>query len=710
MTARGLPPVPFLRERLLSVGMLAALAPIPLFFTYALEIGLLALYLLALGLLLYRVRRGAVPQFSNTVLNLAGLAYLPVYVFDARVYSHSLLRATLHLLLFTTVFKLAAIRRERDLSVALVLCGFLFVASVSTSFHVSILLFVAAFAALAWPVLVRWSIFRDLAAAPEEWQRDPRARELPGRASLTASVGAALLLAVPFFLTLPRLRAPYVRGMVAGQEVTTGISETADPDLHGVLKRSDRVIARITAAEPLGEADASLLRLRAAAFSRWDGRVWRNPGGRRRFQPAGGGILVPLTGRRMAPVDEKRALEIDLLPLGSRYVPFPVDGSALRLPENLFRSFALAQVERDEERNVQLLWEPDRTLRYVAYYGDGSAPDLAPGSLAESSARSGSAVLARLAGERTRGLDPARDPAAAAEAVAGWLRTGFTYSLEAPPSGPGAVETFLLERQRGHCQTFATAMALLLREIGIPTRFVSGFAGGEIGPFGRYVVVRGEHAHAWVEAWCGEKGWLAFDPTPAAGVPGVTRVPLFSRLRQLSEGAEFLYDRYILGFSQGDQVELIRTLREAVATAADATRDTAARLHAALKGLTAPARRLPALAAVGLLGAAAFVGWRFLRRSRGPGRLRGLPPAATAYRKLQRILRRRGGRILASASPEETLAETKRLAPGALPAAREIVRAYVAESFAAGGEAAVPAEALRERIQSLRAALRRTAA
>ena len=704
MTARGLPPVPFLRERLLSVGMLAALAPIPLFFTYALEIGLLALYLLALGLLLYRVRRGAVPQFSNTVLNLAGLAYLPVYVFDARVYSHSLLRATLHLLLFTTVFKLAAIRRERDLSVALVLCGFLFVASVSTSFHVSILLFVAAFAALAWPVLVRWSIFRDLAAAPEEWQRDPRARELPGRASLTASVGAALLLAVPFFLTLPRLRAPYVRGMVAGQEVTTGISETADPDLHGVLKRSDRVIARITAAEPLGEADASLLRLRAAAFSRWDGRVWRNPGGRRRFQPAGGGILVPLTGRRMAPVDEKRALEIDLLPLGSRYVPFPVDGSALRLPENLFRSFALAQVERDEERNVQLLWEPDRTLRYVAYYGDGSAPDLAPGSLAESSARSGSAVLARLAGERTRGLDPARDPAAAAEAVAGWLRTGFTYSLEAPPSGPGAVETFLLERQRGHCQTFATAMALLLREIGIPTRFVSGFAGGEIGPFGRYVVVRGEHAHAWVEAWCGPGyGWIAFDPTPAAGRPGLTRVSLLRSATQLFENLEFLYGRYVLGFAEADQASIVRLFRDGVEGAGERLQSAVNKLKGLAAGGT-PGRVGLGLLAAAVVAAAAALLRRFAGLS-GGFRTRGLPAASATYRRLQRSLRRRGAELTPASVPAETLASAERLGVRAGRISREIVRAYVAESFGGRETTRAEAERLAGLLRELRAAL-----
>jgi len=697
-------PVPFLKERLLAVGSLAALAPVPLFFTYALEVGLLAAYLLALGFVLYRARRGPILRLPNLVLNLAGLLYLPVYVFDVRYGSRSLLRATLHLLLFTMVFKLTSLRRERDLSMALVLCAFLFVASVSTSFHVSILLFVALFGAAAWPVLVRWSIFRDLAAAPEEWERDPRAKELPGRGSLVASVAAALLLAAPFFVVLPRLRAPYVRGLAAGQEITTGISDTVEPDLFGTLKRSDRVLARITAAGPLTERDAGLLRLRTIAYSEWDGRVWRSPEGRGRLQAAGAGALVPLGGRRAPVADETRALAIDLLPLDSRFVPFPVRGTALRFPEGTFRGWAWAQVERDGARNVKLHFRPDRTLRYEAFYGDEIERDLVRGTPLSALAVPGSAALLRIARERTSGVDAARDPEAAAAALESWLRSDFTYALESLPAGPNAVEAFLVERKRGHCQSFATAMALLLRELGVPTRFVAGFAGGEIGPFGRYLLVRGEHAHAWVEAWCGEKGWVAFDPTPAAGVPGVTRVPLLSRLRQLTDGVEFLYDRYLLGFSQGDQVELIRGLREAAGAAAESARAAIERLRAAVRGgATAPGRVV--LAILGLAVVLAGLGLAF-RRGPALGSSGRLPPAAAAYRTVQRILRRRGAPLTASAAPAETLAAVRRLWPEAHAAARDLVQAYVRESFTAEPPDSAEATAARDRLRAFRAAIR----
>ena len=148
-TAKGALPLPFLRERVLAVGSLALLAPVPLFFANALELAVLVVYAGALGLLLLRARRGAVLRLPNAVLNLAGLAYLPVVWADVRFGSQTLLKTMLHLLLFTTVFKLAAIRKERDLSLALVLSGMLFVASVSTSFHVAILAYVVLMALVA---------------------------------------------------------------------------------------------------------------------------------------------------------------------------------------------------------------------------------------------------------------------------------------------------------------------------------------------------------------------------------------------------------------------------------------------------------------------------------------------------------------------------------------------------------------------------------
>ena len=696
--AAGEEPIPFLRERLLALGSLALLAPVPLFFSNALELAVLLVYLGVLAVFLLRVRGGRIPRLPNRALNLAGLLYLPVIVVDVRFGSQTLLKTMLHLLLFTTLFKLAAIRKERDLSLALVLSGLLFVASVSTSFHYAILLYVLLVATVGWAVLVKWALWRDLAAAPEEWRRDRAARELPGRGPLFTSVLSTVLISVPLFLFLPRLKTPYVKGAEAGREITTGFSENVDPDLFGTLKENERVLLRITSEEPFGEGAATVLRLRTLALSRWEGGVWKKPLERGvAVVPAGNGLLVPLASRGRAAA-RSTVMTIDLTPIQTRTLPFPLPGSALRLSEGSFRNPNLAYVERDAARNVRLPFEPDRTIQYTVLYGVRPLPDLEPGDAVEAGRAAGSGSLRAFALETLAGIDPAADPEAAARAIEAALQS-WDYELDLKPHGPNAVEDFVANRRRGHCQTFATAMALLLREVGVPTRFVTGFLGGEIGAFGRYVLVRGQNVHAWVEAWCGpSKGWVTFDPTPSAGQPRLERVPVSQRLRQVTDGLEFFYDRFILAFGQGDQVDLLRRIREAAGGAIEVLRRVGR------------AKGLPLIPAAGVAGALLVLAVFVLvgRRLRGARwGTHGLAPASAAYRRLQKALHRAGAPLTPASVPGETLSAAAALGPRAARPAEAIVRAYVRESF--GGLTAADGEKvrLRELLDEFRGAVKR---
>jgi hypothetical protein len=198
---------------------------------------------------------------------------------------------------------------------------------------------------------------------------------------------------------------------------------------------------------------------------------------------------------------------------------------------------------------------------------------------------------------------------------------------------------------------------------------------------------------------------MPFDPTPAAGVPGVTRLPLLSRLRQLTDGLEFLYDRYILGFAQGDQIEMIRAVRDAAGTLVESARQAVERLRGAWGAAVGAAGRAAATAIVVAIAAALLL-VLFLSRRGVLGRSRPLAPAAATYRKLQRILRRKGARLTAAAAPKETLEAAIRFGPRAGNVAAEIVRAYARESF--GGSPLGQREAARlvERLRFFRDSLR----
>jgi protein-glutamine gamma-glutamyltransferase len=103
-------------------------------------------------------------------------------------------------------------------------------------------------------------------------------------------------------------------------------------------------------------------------------------------------------------------------------------------------------------------------------------------------------------------------------AVDGYLASGFGYSERPTPPARGRapLDAFLVDTRDGYCQHFAGAMALLLRMGGIPARVATGFSPGGFSDRRDAWIVRDTDAHAWVEAWFDELGWVTFDPTPDA--------------------------------------------------------------------------------------------------------------------------------------------------------------------------------------------------
>ncbi|HLX61831.1 MAG TPA: transglutaminase family protein [Planctomycetota bacterium] len=125
------------------------------------------------------------------------------------------------------------------------------------------------------------------------------------------------------------------------------------------------------------------------------------------------------------------------------------------------------------------------------------------------------------------------------EAVRKFLYTNNEYSLEIDP-GPGdPVVNFLVQKMKGHCQFFASSSVLLLRGMNVPARYVSGYFVHER-PEDDVSIVRQRDAHAWAEVWLDDQGWVTFDATPPAGMPGQSgSVSRWERLwEKLGDAAE----------------------------------------------------------------------------------------------------------------------------------------------------------------------------
>ncbi len=103
-----------------------------------------------------------------------------------------------------------------------------------------------------------------------------------------------------------------------------------------------------------------------------------------------------------------------------------------------------------------------------------------------------------------------------AEAIETYLRNTYKYStvVKSAPPGRDPVDYFLFDLKADFCEYFASSMAVLLREVGVPSRVVEGFTAGELDPSNRYAV-KELNAHAWVEAYFPAYGWIEFEPTPS---------------------------------------------------------------------------------------------------------------------------------------------------------------------------------------------------
>ncbi|HTS51213.1 MAG TPA: transglutaminase domain-containing protein, partial [Bryobacteraceae bacterium] len=134
-------------------------------------------------------------------------------------------------------------------------------------------------------------------------------------------------------------------------------------------------------------------------------------------------------------------------------------------------------------------------------------------------------------------------------------------TLELPPVEPqDPLSFFLFHRKKGHCEYFASAMAIMLRTLGIPTRMVTGFQSGIYNPISGSQLIRTSDAHSWVEAWLPQRGWTTFDPTPPDTNP--PQLSWLTRLSFYTDAAEVFWNDWVLNYNLDRQRQLARGMGE----------------------------------------------------------------------------------------------------------------------------------------------------
>ncbi|RME73701.1 MAG: transglutaminase domain-containing protein, partial [Planctomycetota bacterium] len=330
---------------------------------------------------------------------------------------------------------------------------------------------------------------------------------------LALSLVLSLLLTSFLFLFIPRSDAMNIRGRKGGTSFLSGFSEKVDLDDLGYILENPNVVMRIKMKSPFPPGFIPLLK--GTTFEIYNSKKWYQT---RQFY-------------RLA--KKKGSFTLATFPKKSRTFEYEI----YQLPMNssiLFTLYNISSLSINDPRFQLLFYSPQQWIKApreiripITYRCISYIPELwlNKAFLQKSTSSSRNTLTfpfpKELSKERFRrfaiekiGLSSDLCPYEKAKKIEEYLKKNFEYTLDlssSPQKDP--VEDFLFYRKKGHCELFASSMVFLLRSLDLPARLVNGFRLVEWNDLGHYYIVRQKHAHAWVEMYLDQIGWIPFDPT-----------------------------------------------------------------------------------------------------------------------------------------------------------------------------------------------------
>jgi hypothetical protein len=164
----------------------------------------------------------------------------------------------------------------------------------------------------------------------------------------------------------------------------------------------------------------------------------------------------------------------------------------------------------------------------------------------------------KLARRLTEGKDTYYDKA---EAIETYLSNdNYQYTLQIPElSKDHPVDDFILNIKRGHCELYASALALMVRSLGVPARLANGYRGGRFDPSDSAYTVTQDMAHVWVEVYFPNYGWVIFDPSPKDNEVDERAISALQRaVSRIVLKGKLIWYRGFVGFNPRNRFAIVR--------------------------------------------------------------------------------------------------------------------------------------------------------
>jgi protein-glutamine gamma-glutamyltransferase len=496
-------------------------------------------------------------ELPPIVITLLTLAYIGFYAADYFLISRSFIPAAIHLVFFVAVVKILTGHTDRDYLLLKVIAFLELLAacivSASFNFFVFLLLFLVLGVATFASSEIRQSRKRGYSPA-----RISGAGVTARLVGVVVSVSLAILvITAGLFFFLPRTARAAFQHLVSHRYHLAGFSNHVTLGEIGEIKQENVPVMHVKMDRT--EDRALALKWRGAALSEFNGRAWFN-------RPVAGQILQPDRAGLLPLEDESPRRD-------GRYISYAVYLSDLAQDALFFAGTPQylridSMVVRRPYGNYSAQFSESRTVSYQVYSrldspAAASDPTLVPPLAA--GARQVYLQLPRL-DPRIRELTDKvvradMSPAIQARTLENYLRSNYGYTLELPKVEPDdPLAFFLFHRKKGHCEYFASAMAVMLRVVGIPSRVITGFQSGVFNPISGSQLIRTSDAHSWVEAWLPDRGWTTFDPTPPD--PNAPTLSVWTRLSFYADAVDVFWQDWVLNYNLERQLQLASRVGE----------------------------------------------------------------------------------------------------------------------------------------------------
>ena len=514
------------------------------------------LYLIVLFASLYYDMSGRKSLLNNTFCNV--LAVLLILFLFGRIFffNEEIISILFYFIVYIQLIKFLGKKDVKDYEQIILISFFQLLAGAVTTTNIAFGVLLLVFVLLSVITIFLFNIYKEQFNISDGIKKDSQFKFTTLISSTTLIWIGVIILSLSAFLFMPRFKGNFLSSSLLNKNnLRTGFNDEIELGQVGEIKKDSSPVMRIKFLNKTRKELPDTIYWRGVALDYFDGKFWsqRFRDQKRRIGKNYDGLFV---------LDKKKKKNLAIQEIVAQPLDTDVIFSAntpVALGDLPFRS--LYTVNNSYYHNGHFT----NNIRYTAYsdltvYSEKQlANSVVLSSRTEGPRYSQSFdVSPEISGLSDELYIEGKSRYEITKNVEEYLKNNLNYTRVLENSGNSPpLDQFLFEGRDGHCEYFATAMVVLLREMSIPSRLVTGFVGGEYNSIGEYYLIRESDAHAWVEVYFPGYGWISFDPTPGEGA-GL--YPAFNIVSGSIEYLRYRWNRYVVDFDVKDQRRILKNI------------------------------------------------------------------------------------------------------------------------------------------------------